>query len=73
MQDSKRLLTTFAASIVTLSVLFSTAQAVAQQQDSVTDSWIVTSVFRNWSADRTRNVSMTVYFIANPGPPAGFQ
>jgi hypothetical protein len=41
MQDSKRLLTMFAAGIVALSVLFSTAQAVAQQQDSVTDSWTV--------------------------------
>jgi hypothetical protein len=37
------------------------------------DSLIVSSVFRNWSGDRTRNVSMTVYFIANPGPPAGFR
>jgi hypothetical protein len=26
------------------------------------DSLVVTSVFRNWSADRTRNVKMTVYF-----------
>ena len=37
------------------------------------DSTVVTSLFRNWSGDRTRNRSMTVYFIPNPKPPAGFR